>query len=61
MLSGSGSTLRALITDPDLFLARGPQELGGLQVPRAAMALVVPPGHQAVLALKEPKDFRARR
>lgn len=53
--------MRALITDPDLFLPRGPQELGVPQVPRATMAPVVSPGHQAVLALKDPKDFRARR
>lgn len=35
--------------------------MGVPQVPRATMAPVVSPGHQAVLALKDLKDFRARR
>lgn len=50
-----------LITDPDLFLPRGPQELEAPQVPGAMMALVVPLGHLAVLVLKDLKDFKARR
>lgn len=50
-----------LITDPNLFLFRDPQELEVPQVLGAMMALVVPLGHLAVLALKDLKDFRARR
>lgn len=51
----------ALITDPDLFLPRGPQELGASQVPEAMMVPVVPLGPLAVLVPKDLKDFRARR
>lgn len=51
--------------DPRVTRARkgsgGLQELGASQVPGAVMALVVPPGHLAVLVPKAPKDFRARR
>lgn len=51
--------------DPRVTRARKgseePLELGVPLVPRATMALVVSPGRQAVLALKDPKDFRARR
>lgn len=53
--------MEALITDPDLSLLRDLQELGASQVPGAVMALVVLPGHLAVLVPKAPKDFRARR
>lgn len=51
----------ALITDTDLSLHRGPQELGASQVLGAVMALVVLLGHPAVLVPKALKDFRARR
>lgn len=56
-----GPSLGPLITDPNLFLFRDPQELEVPQVLGAMMALVVPLGHLAVLALKDLKDFRARR
>lgn len=54
-------SLGALITDPDLSLHRGPQELGASQVLGAVMALVVLLDHQAVLVPEVLKDFRARR
>lgn len=53
--------LGALITDPDLYLHRGPQERGASQVLGAVMVLLVPLGHLAVLVPKALKDFRGRR